>query len=51
MSNRFESDSVIPSVTETLRMQDQEQRDKAAGIETPASRLTAQKIAEQNNKR
>ncbi|MET8278350.1 hypothetical protein [Micromonospora sp. NPDC005174] len=49
MTNR--SESVIPSVTETLRAQDREQRDKQAGVETPISRRTARKIAEQNSKR
>ncbi len=50
MPNPPESDSAIPSITETLRTQDQEQRDKAAGIQTPIARLGAQKIAAQHNR-
>ncbi|MGI5144833.1 hypothetical protein ACQEVC_45700 [Plantactinospora sp. CA-294935] len=48
MTNRNDHDSVIPSATETLRMQRREQQDKENGVETAASRLSARKIAEQN---
>lgn len=44
------SESAIPSTTETLRMQRQEQAAKAAGGETAASRRTARLIAQQKGK-
>ncbi|WP_165947285.1 hypothetical protein [Micromonospora sp. 15K316] len=49
-NNSNSSDSAIPSVTETLRLQAQEQRDKANGVETAASRRTARMIAAQNRR-
>lgn len=51
MNNRTASDSAIPSVTETLREQAREQRDKAAGVQTAASLRTARMIAAQDRNR
>ncbi|MEU7771209.1 hypothetical protein AB0C44_07775 [Micromonospora taraxaci] len=46
-----QNESVIPSVTETLRAQRREQRDKANGVQTPISRRSARLIAEQQSQR
>ncbi|MGW3888871.1 hypothetical protein ACWD69_09290 [Micromonospora chokoriensis] len=44
-----QNESVIPSVTETLRAQRREQQNKANGIQTPIARRTARLIAKQQS--